>query len=494
MQFIPRYVLYVALPTLDHALWFSDLTPSAFVFIVISLLYARLFVFLRRPDKIRSPHSNPTVSSSHSSVQGALRRASRQSTGRLTGWFRQRGVPSHFTQEQVVATVVDHGVPDAEFSTEDDAQRRRQDPQSHSRSRSTSVDPVQSSGSRRPSRQDDEDIPPWERVELPPFQIDGQKFGGTSSNSHHSASLWSGWKGLGGTSTLSRKRPSTASSSPPPASTRKLGSFSSWELQSSPSTRRPSAMSPRLEPISSFGFGRGPGDDNEREEEEEEHGPKYIPRTRQSRDVDTRRESRICIRDSSISEQSRQGQKLSISDSGHAFAPLVLAQPVGQGTDLKSTTPAQNSAPTTPLGATFNLDNSDRRPSGATDSKSTRTPESILRTDYAATRASTPAAGIETEKAIFELVSSEPVTDIEKQAERDRSIHEDEDAEWDLMRMLQQGGPAKGQADERFAPAQGETVEFVEESMASYLNRKTALLMLWFPLGVSLLKFPTEPF
>ena len=58
---------------------------------------------------------------------------------------------------------------------------------------------------------------------------------------------------------------------------------------------------------------------------------------------------------------------------------------------------------------------------------------------------------------------------------------EDEDEQFDLMRILQQTSP-KG-VDDRFVAH--ETVEYVPESMSSYLNRKTALLMLWFPLGVS---------
>lgn len=65
-----------------------------------------------------------------------------------------------------------------------------------------------------------------------------------------------------------------------------------------------------------------------------------------------------------------------------------------------------------------------------------------------------------------------------------RTAEAEADDDWDLMRMLQQSAPPR-HAHDRFAPGQGETVELVEESMASYLNRKTALLMLWFPLGVS---------
>lgn len=64
-----------------------------------------------------------------------------------------------------------------------------------------------------------------------------------------------------------------------------------------------------------------------------------------------------------------------------------------------------------------------------------------------------------------------------------RDEEEDEsDGEMDLMRMLQ--GDAAASGNRRNPEA---SYEFVEESMASYLNRKTALLMLWFPLGYVLL-------
>jgi hypothetical protein len=58
---------------------------------------------------------------------------------------------------------------------------------------------------------------------------------------------------------------------------------------------------------------------------------------------------------------------------------------------------------------------------------------------------------------------------------------EESDGEMDLMRMLQ-GDSNDSEGNRRNQEA---SYEFVEESMASYLNRKTALLMLWFPLGVS---------
>ena len=79
-------------------------------------------------------------------------------------------------------------------------------------------------------------------------------------------------------------------------------------------------------------------------------------------------------------------------------------------------------------------------------------------------------------------ISNHKAKDFEAQDGGENEDDRDDD-EWDLMRVLQQTAPAKS-ADDRFHP-EGETVEFVEESMASYLNRKTSLLMLWFPLGAS---------
>jgi len=63
---------------------------------------------------------------------------------------------------------------------------------------------------------------------------------------------------------------------------------------------------------------------------------------------------------------------------------------------------------------------------------------------------------------------------------------DEEDNEMDLLRMLRQDSEPEDQN-----PGQKEEYELVPESMASYLNRKTALLMLWFPLGVSLFPFPS---
>ena len=85
-------------------------------------------------------------------------------------------------------------------------------------------------------------------------------------------------------------------------------------------------------------------------------------------------------------------------------------------------------------------------------------------------------------------LSDREMSDVEGGGRGARSDAEDDDEEFDLMRMLQQSRPSRTR-DDRFAPSgidnTGEVVEFVPESMSSYLNRKTALLMLWFPLGVS---------
>jgi hypothetical protein len=65
----------------------------------------------------------------------------------------------------------------------------------------------------------------------------------------------------------------------------------------------------------------------------------------------------------------------------------------------------------------------------------------------------------------------------------DEDDEEESDGEMDLMRMLAQDSEP---VDPDQRKGSREEYELVPESMASYLNRKTALLMLWFPLGVSL--------
>jgi hypothetical protein len=66
--------------------------------------------------------------------------------------------------------------------------------------------------------------------------------------------------------------------------------------------------------------------------------------------------------------------------------------------------------------------------------------------------------------------------------EDDEESESESDGEMDLMRMLAQDSEP---TDPHARRGSREEYELVPESMASYLNRKTALLMLWFPLGVS---------
>jgi hypothetical protein len=74
--------------------------------------------------------------------------------------------------------------------------------------------------------------------------------------------------------------------------------------------------------------------------------------------------------------------------------------------------------------------------------------------------------------------------DEERGSDDEDEEEDEEDNEMDLLRMLAQDSEPEDQN-----PGQKEEYELVPESMASYLNRKTALLMLWFPLGVSLICF-----
>lgn len=98
--------------------------------------------------------------------------------------------------------------------------------------------------------------------------------------------------------------------------------------------------------------------------------------------------------------------------------------------------------------------------------------------DYAYDREREGARGMDEERRVSDLrVGSDGQLRTRREGEEE---DEDEGGEMDLLRMLRQdpepeGGTRSGEQD----------FELVPESMASYLNRKTALLMLWFPLGVS---------
>ncbi|KAJ9103830.1 hypothetical protein QFC21_002292 [Naganishia friedmannii] len=194
--------------------------PRALVFISICFFYARLYVFLRRPDRIKASFSGSgrknsgaqqsdpeyTYQSATSSMIAA-REAQTSNAKEKMGFqfakfsFKKRepaGEAVELDEKKVRSKNVRQGnvgvgsqplIQTRDFAGQGD------------RSRSGSDESKTS------------EIPPWEKLELPAFQIDGQRYGGSSS-SGGSSKPGSGWGELKpfGKKSGGSKRPTSSGS------------------------------------------------------------------------------------------------------------------------------------------------------------------------------------------------------------------------------------------------------------------------------------------
>jgi hypothetical protein len=396
------------------------------VFIVITFLYAKLFVFLRRPDKIRGTFSDSPASST--SGVFVLPRG----RGLSALFTRSRHSPSDPT-ETVPAEVVEKPVrleslepirmPEGALSS------LAEEPMNPRCITPTSTPPQ---------------IPPWERVELPVFQVDGQRFGGSAATAAAKDGLWGNWRGLGWRN--DRKQLSTVSSTTYVGSSR-CGSVSTGKetIPSTPplgaprppaillSSSPPAAFLPRLESIALL----------------HERTP---PATIQERSPQDTALTSVTVNNSEM-EQEQEASAVSVFPK-----PLTASY---YSAHFASTRGPEHNLEIRQASAFSDIDDS-RRSSLATVGKKNQ--------------------------PTFHPSLSDPESDLDAEqtagaGKDDGDVLVGEDDQWDLMRMLKHSSP--NGADDRFAPKEREMVEFVQESMTSYLNRKTALLMLWFPLGVS---------
>ena len=415
------------------------------MFIIITALYAKLYVFLRRPDKIRSPYSNSPTGSLAQEAKSRLASVQFRPIGVVSNWFKKPS-PEDFTKENVLERRVSvapgnptlpqaekGGIP-TDFAKRDPTQTH------HSQFRSIS------------SEYPDGDIPPWERVELPAFQVDGQRYGGVSTNISSNTSshaLWGNWKGLSGGS-RDKKRPSTqgSSSSNNVQTTRNFGSGSSVDALSFTANR----MSPTPRHSTRLGSNGSPPD-------------------------------KLTYDDMTMGmDQSLYASRGSISttfsgpsDRFRQFSLTSNTQPSGAGL-----------SPMEAFRRSSAVTQDSRRSSGGVPAMRGTTPAN-LQPSPPDSDGERPSSTVDVERTGTSQGERGPKDEMYEEGEEGasrRTGEEQEDDNWDLMRMLQQSGPPR-HAHDKFAPREGEVVEFVEESMASYLNRKTALLMLWFPLGVS---------
>ncbi len=387
----------------------------AVVFICITFFYARLFVFLRRPDKIRSPYSDSPTSTSYDD--------GRQQTSFLRSRYRHR-----------LSEI---------FRGRRSSGRSPVSP--------TTIQPSMFSSPRSPhisgpddTRRDSktgkmDDIPPWERVELPSFQVDGQRFGGASANVVQRDNVWHDWKGFGG-----KKRPSTASSfsnTPgiPLASPRGSGSLASGKDFPGFKIDRPS-LPPHLESVVGT-----PHMESVPLDMPEALSPKM-----------------------GYSEAETQGRRRSAELSGSAsssredadFIKVSGKSSSANGSPLTSSTSSTRIAETPRELNQF--DPEIRRESAVSQAADSRRGSSII-----------PPHKKEFSMAIIDDYDTE------------RGGDDSGDDDLDLMRVLQQTAPPDNFNDGYQVRSGSEQYDYAPESMSSYLNRKTALLMLWFPLGVS---------
>ncbi|WWD21594.1 hypothetical protein CI109_106080 [Kwoniella shandongensis] len=476
----------------DNAGLYSELIqflPRAIVCIVISVLYAKLFVFLRRPDKIRTMQSNSSTGVAYESYSEpeTSRRQSRFGSF-VPGIFkRQRGSSGdilHFPTQAEVIDEQDKGTEAVEVVAKSSRRRANTDTASHH--------DIQMA-----------EIPPWERIELPPFQIDGERFGG-SHVSTTSSSLWGGWKGLGG-----RKRPSgsytgTASApvSPPNTSRPRFESNPSDTLSQQIGSDRatpPNKSTSRMESLPDF--------------EASNFSSLYSPAV-----ISHSSEPSMSPPYSASGPPSGSGSgsgSAGLNRQRASLAMTSLGEPI-VGSDLS---PHRNhstgggssnsnewspryerqrmSFPTVVEGQVSNTPPSSHPPSTVTSAHNT--PRNLtfpLHPPLSPTRPRTPSShpvspcespGIQ-DVSDAEMGGSRPPSrqgfNFRVHGEKDGGPEdeEEEDDNWDLMKMLAEPPPGGGAVD-KFTPREGEQVELVQESMASYLNRKTALLMLWFPLA-----------
>ena len=264
------------------------------------------------------------------------------------------------------------------------------------------------------------EIPPWERLELPVFQIDGQRYGGpsTSSREKEASTMFGGWKGMSG-----RKRPSTATST-----------------NSNPTTP-----------------GSGPGSGM----------PMPFP-ARSSISQSTNNHGMNRRRDHGSEGTDVEGAGSSRSRQPSSDTTLVNDRADKERirkTSMMTTT--SNTSSNNNLHA-FAISQSQVQNNGYGHGHTGRRPSAVP-----------PHASPVIEDNEDFLRSKSDRADLDQEEREEEEDEEESDGEMDLMRMLAQDSEPEDR------PTGREEYELVPESMASYLNRKTALLMLWFPLGVS---------
>lgn len=490
--------------------------PRAIVFLCIALLYGKLYVFLKRPDTIRTGYSDGS-GSSYSRGKKPSFLNSRGSRPRHKSFFQRgpRTVLVDSAGDPVRSSASIHSHHSGPKPMPPPLQVISPEPKKLAE-KLADLDPASQTSSRpklgkRLSKQQQKELaelPPWERVELPAFQVDGQRYGGAGASalavSPPPANSWADWRGFGG-----RKRPSTSTTQSSGAT--KVGSISDKSPFASPTRQAFDIKSVGSTPTSATFLDRpvSPTSLPPRASISMASGAPLnmtLPtkvRTNGSGDGsdDTAPSTASTAVDPTLPEIVHPNSRRRSFEFGQSFSSGVAPdehRPFGPAPQPLmwshgDPSPFENGSP---------IDV--RRPSLAVSSASTEVSSAIHAPiltgrrvsimPMPVSRSSTPRGSLTADQIIKDLPRPPtPKTsalrrnddDVEKGSSSLDHDDEDDDDGMDLADFLKQAPPTKSANDPFVVTNNSENVEYVAESMASYLNRKTALLMLWFPLGVS---------
>lgn len=415
--------------------------PRAFVFCAIVFFYAKLYVFLNRPDRIKASFSssgrNNSTSYNYDATGVASNGSSVVEVAASPG--RKRGHSCDRLRQSLAKF---------SFRSGSDGVAGRRSQQAGGRSDFEKDEKGVEGGSA--GMAPTEELPPWERLALPSFQIDGQRYGGDSGvSSAPSRPVWSEWKGLGmgggkrsrnGRPTTPRDRETRTNNSTDSGSTATHGPTTIHERRQLASMSD-SLMSPISESIS--------------------------PRTFTSPRFE----------DDSITLRPRPAAEVDPLDTtaspSSAVAPLQLELPPYNPIAVP---PLSASGSLTPNSSLVSAQPSHRFPRSSVEIRRGSHPS-----DTGSRRGSGPVSFALPEvgkKEATPTSMSVPARDV---ASEQNDVEIDEEEEIDFARILQES--YDDEPRERADRLASEDTEIVQESMSSYLNRKTAMLMLYFPLA-----------
>lgn len=495
--------------------------PRALVFVSIVFFYARLYVFLRRPDKIKASFSNSARNTaaqqsdpeytyqSATSSQIAAREARKEADDARV----KNKIASQFSRFSFNKKRGDQAQPNEKAANQFELAPpiREKDFAPNSNPGSPGRKKDGRSGSNE--GQTDE-IPPWERLELPAFQIDGQRYGGPSSSSGGSRP-GSGWGKKNGGSKRPTSSGSTrtgvktsiqkayprdrtrsnqgASTSAGQSITCQLGSEDATSHRSNPGEHSSSFFS-SYEGMAPRTIVTAPSPQTIMEPfgvpspvVEEDGGPNTVFQNPRSHPGNL-----DIAPDQQVPSESQTEDKIS---------DLPTASHVSLGPDIPSpSTTASSSRPLIDRSRQLSLEHSqlvsirrDSSQGGTGDSESRRGsgPVSFVlpsshkeeRSEAASERASGGSLPSSAPDSSTRVGSGTEGNSETAGKNRQNEDDEDEDDNFDFAQMLASSFPDGPPTASRQGRAGSEETEFIQESTASYLNRKTAMLMLYFPLA-----------